>query len=429
MRRLGFLSISVWVILSVAALTRVAFAVDQARRIPPEVLRVVPFSNEAGSIAYALSTGHGFSAPFRTETGPTAWLAPAYPLLLAGIFKIFGPFTLNSFYLAVAWNIIVSALATLPLYFAGKRLGGVPVACLAAWLWAINPNAIVIPFEWIWDTCSSALLGASLLWATMALRHSHRFGPWFAYGLLCGLALLTNPAFASLLPFLFVWLALQARKDKPAPFLRHAVLAAAVTVFCCLPWTIRNYAVFRRLIPLRSNFSFELWLGNNEVFDAQSRSIIGSRVTIYGETRRYSQLGEMAFMDEKWHKATAFMAAHAALELRLTRDRIVAMWIGTAHPVRDFRASDSLLGRSSLFANLAVTLGTVLGTVMLFRRRNPLTMPVVAFATVFPCIYYITHASLRYRHPADPALLLLTAAGAVAAAQWFARQEMCESSP
>jgi len=61
-----------------------------------------------------------------------------------------------------------------------------------------------------------------------------------------------------------------------------------------------------------------------------------ARVTIYGEVRRYVQLGESAFMDEKWNKATTFIAAHPKLELRLTRDRFVAMWLGTPHPFRDF---------------------------------------------------------------------------------------------
>jgi hypothetical protein len=101
MRRiLRTLATSLWLILAVAALARVWFAVDQARRISPEALSVVPFSNEAGSIAFSLSSGHGFSSPFRKDTGPTAWLAPVYPALLALVFRIFGPFTLRSFYSA-----------------------------------------------------------------------------------------------------------------------------------------------------------------------------------------------------------------------------------------------------------------------------------------------------------------------------------------
>jgi len=31
------------------------------------------------------------------------------------------------------------------------------------------------------------------------------------------------------------------------------------------------------------------------------------------------------------------------------------------------------------------------------------------FPVIFPCLYYATHADLRYRHPIDPIVSLLTA--------------------
>jgi hypothetical protein len=34
---------------------------------------------------------------------------------------------------------------------------------------------------------------------------------------------------------------------------------------------------------------------------------------------------------------------------------------------------------------------------------------------VFPVVYYLTHASLRYRHPIDPIIMLLTAVAIAAA--------------
>jgi hypothetical protein len=33
--------------------------------------------------------------------------------------------------------------------------------------------------------------------------------------------------------------------------------------------------------------------------------------------------------------------------------------------------------------------------------------PPAVFPLVFPCLYYVTHADLRYRHPIDPIVLLL----------------------
>ena len=185
---------SLALIVIVAMGVRVAFAWDQARKISPGVLGIVPFQQETGNIAYALAEGKGFSNVFRTETGPTAWLAPVYPLLVAAAFKLFGIFTARAFFACVALNILFSSAACAPIFFAGKRLGGLGVATGAAWLWAVFPSAVMMPFEWIWDTSLSALLAALILWAALELTESEQWLDWGVYGLLWGLTLMTNPA-------------------------------------------------------------------------------------------------------------------------------------------------------------------------------------------------------------------------------------------
>src|SRR5689334_12080743 len=51
------------------------------------------FAGEAGRIARSLALGQGFSNPLFGQTGPTAWLSPGFPVLLAGVFKVFGVYT------------------------------------------------------------------------------------------------------------------------------------------------------------------------------------------------------------------------------------------------------------------------------------------------------------------------------------------------
>ncbi|MFY9529001.1 MAG: hypothetical protein WAR24_08820 [Candidatus Acidiferrales bacterium] len=175
---------SLLLILVVALGSRLGFAWDQGRKISADLVGTVPFLHEMGNIAYSLALGKGFGSVFRKDTGPTAWLTPAYPLLLAGIFRLFGIFTARSFFVAVFLNILFSTAACVPIFYVGKRVGGIGVASGAAWLWAIFPNAIVIPFEWIWDTSLSALLAATILWATLELAESQRLRHWCGYGFL-----------------------------------------------------------------------------------------------------------------------------------------------------------------------------------------------------------------------------------------------------
>jgi len=401
---------SLLLIVIVAMAARLGFAWSQERRIERSLLGVVPFQNETGNIAYSLASGKGFSSLFRGDTGPTAWLAPVYPLLVAGIFRIFGIFTVGSFFAVVFLNSFFSAAACVPIYFAGLRIRGIAVASIAAWLWALFPNAIMIPFEWVWDTSLSALLGAMILWATLAVAESRRWRDWCGYGLLWGLALMTNPSFASLLPFLLGWAAYRAIRAGQSHVARPA-LALCIVFLCCLPWTIRNYATFHRFIPLRSNLPFELWVENNDLFDEHAKNA-KQRITQYEEVRRYARMGETAFMDEKWRLAVQFIQEHPGLETRLTLRRFVAFWAGTETPVKNFLETDSMLIRVIFLLNAIVAAGAVAGIAFLWIQRSHIAFPASVFPLVFPCVYYLAHASLRLKHPIDPVLLLLTAIAA-----------------
>jgi hypothetical protein len=201
-----------------------------------------------------------------------------------------------------------------------------------------------------------------------------------------------------------------------------------------VPWTIRNYVAFHRFIPVRSNLPFELWLGNNEIFDEHARN--GRRsITRTEEARRYAQLGETAYMAEKWELATFFMRAHPGLELRLMGRKVVAFWMGTEAPLKNFRETDSWLIRGVLLSSFLTAVGALCGIAVLWRGREKTTQrrrdgaessenndgekamarksvfPLAVFPVIFPCLYYLTHADLRYRHPIDPVVLVLTVVG------------------
>ena len=411
---------SLALILFVAFGARVAFAWDQERKIPATALATAPFAQETGNIAYSLASGKGFSNPFRLETGPTAWLTPVYPLLVAATFKLFGVFTVASFFFLVFLNVLFSTAICVPIFRVGKRIAGLAVGATAAWLWALFPGAIMVPFEWIWDTSLSALLAATILWATLELADSSRVRDWCGYGLLWGFTLMTNPSLGSLLPFLLGWAAYRAQRrgattssTASVPWLKRSVLALAVATLCCVPWTLRNFAVFNRFVPLRSNFPLELYIGNNENYDDQHPRFPGP-ITKERETVRYFHMGETAFMDEERRKAMTFIVSHPRVELILFADRFASFWTGLPNALQNFLTTDSWLVRVLMLCAVLSGMGALAGIAVLVRRRNDYTVPLAAYPVIFPFLYYITHTSLRYRHPIDPVVLLLTAIAAQA---------------
>ncbi len=68
---------------------------------------------EQGNVARALLAGHGFGSPFLSNQ-PSAIMPPVYPLILAGIYLLFGIHTLPSILAALSLNCLFSALATIP---------------------------------------------------------------------------------------------------------------------------------------------------------------------------------------------------------------------------------------------------------------------------------------------------------------------------
>jgi hypothetical protein len=185
--------------------------------------------------------------------------------------------------------------------------------------------------------------------------------------------------------------------------------------------------VFHRFVPLRSNFAFELYIGNNENYDEKYRHMPGL-ITKDRETLRYLRMGEMPFLDEESRKATRFIETHPRMELVLFGDRFAAFWSGTPFAWETFLAADSWLVRGLILCAVLSGLGALGGIVVLLWKRSAYTFPLAVCPVVFPLVYYVTHTSLRYRHPIDPVVVLLTAVAGGAVWQFFARRWSSEAS-
>src|SRR5258706_6341522 len=99
-----------------AAMVLVALALRLAVVTVGHTYRVNPgadhfgFGWETGRIARSIAEGNGFSSAIHGTTGPTAWVAPLYPYLVAGVFRLFGVYTWSSAWVLLALNSLFSAL-------------------------------------------------------------------------------------------------------------------------------------------------------------------------------------------------------------------------------------------------------------------------------------------------------------------------------
>ena len=164
------------------------------------------FGYETGRIARSIVLGKGFSSPLFGDTGPTAWMTPAYPYLVAAVFKIFGIYTKASALFLLGLNGLASALTCVPVFFIARRGFGERVAWVSAWAWALFPYGIYFPAERIWETwIATFLLTLLFLWG-LYIEDATSLRDWAGWGFRWGLAALVSPAVLGVLPFWGLWI-------------------------------------------------------------------------------------------------------------------------------------------------------------------------------------------------------------------------------
>jgi len=340
--------------------------------------------NEPARIAWALVTGHGYSSPWpNTPLQPTAQQPPAYPLLVAAIFKVFGTYTMSSLWTAVLLNAVFATLTAVAILEIGRRDFGPSVGVVATWVWACWLYEAAVSIR-LWENALSALwLTLSLLFLPKVVS-SARARPWLLFGLLAGAAALTNTTLLALFPFFWLWLWFSSKSELRIR-IRLLVLSVAACILLLLPWTIRNYAVFHRLIPVRDNLGLEFWLGNNE--GAPDR--VEPDFPLLNPSE-YNRLGEINFMEAKGQLGKQFVRQHPRQFLRLTIRRVRLFWI---EPDRSLWRWISLLAW--------------IGAFLAFRHKAAAALPYLTALLIFPLVYYLTHTFPSYRNPIEPIMLIL----------------------
>ncbi|MBV9075048.1 MAG: glycosyltransferase family 39 protein [Acidobacteria bacterium] len=372
------------------------------------------FGFETGRIAASIATGHGFSSPFQPQTGPTAWLAPLYPYLLAGVFKLFGVYTRSSAIVILSINSVFSALTVVVLYYVARRTLGPRGALWTGWLASLVPYAWYWAVKWAWETSLASLVLACVFLVSLRMtglnwigKAKWEFAPerrasdWLLFGVLWGLIALLNPSLLVWLPFCGLWLLIaQLRAHHDSRIFLHAAGAALVFVALLCPWTIRNYRVFHRFIPIRGNFGVELRLGNTENALGTWRWWMHPTNNVL-EMQKYEAMGEVAYVQMKQREGLEFIRAHPGMFLKLSLKRFVYFWYGVP------RSGAEVTNEARYVAFLLSSILAFAGLWALWRLHSPATFLYASLLFSVPVLYYVTFPHARYRAPIEPEMLVL----------------------
>jgi hypothetical protein len=427
------------------------------------------FGFEAGRIARSLVTGQGYANPFNGISGPTAWLPPLYPLLMAAAFKVFGVYTRGSaLALLVVDSALSAAIAPAVYEIAARcfdargiaRRGAkyaTPVAVWSAWMWAVYPAALQYAVHWVWEMSLTACLFSWAIVVALRLRgvgeedrivagptHDDgtvmdgppgcvaRLGLWFVLGVLWGLIALTNASLLLCLPAMMVWVAWpelrkwrlppqRASNSRRGPRLGWGTVVGAVltcVAFAAVlaPWVMRNERVMHAPVLTRDNFGVELYESTLERNDGFPWGTTVPLWTGDPEYQQYVRMGEVAFAKMRGDEAQARIRARPRRIAKWTLNRFLFFWDGTPHPANGHLANEYLRQLSYCFLSVCGLLGLGL---MLYPngQRTPAGDPVRRrvegaglFALIFlllPLPYYLVTVQPRFRHPMEPLIAVL----------------------
>lgn len=355
---------------------------------------------EMGLLARSLVAGGGLSSPFGgpgsgAESGPTALIAPGYPILIAGIFRVFGTYSFASEMAIILLQIAANLITVWLMMHLARTLFDGRAAVVAGMIWACSPPLIFVPTI-CWDSSIAIAMLTGFFVFVLFIRRQSTREAWLLLGVYCALAALINPALLPVLVAGTLWLAWQIRRKS-----RTVILLAALSFLVVFaPWPVRNATVFHAFVPLRSTIGFELWMGNHP---GASGALEENLFPTFnrGELEQYNRLGEIAYTRHKAELARTFILQNPATFLHLTALRAGRYWLGTGNP-----------GGSLFFpAHAIFTTGFGLAGLWLLvkKRRRGLAVLFAIPLLLFPLPYYVTHAEFRYRLVIDPLLTILAA--------------------
>jgi 4-amino-4-deoxy-L-arabinose transferase-like glycosyltransferase len=373
------------------------------------------FGYEMGRIASSLATGHGFGNPFDGYTGPTTWVAPLYPLLLSGVFKIFGVYSLASGWVILTINSLFSALTTLTIYEIAARTLNRRTAAWSSWIWALYPAFIQYAVRWVWEMSLSTWLFSLIVVVAQRMRgvgelsnpnaspksEPRTLSRWLLFGLLWGLLALSNPSLLLFLPAAGLWI-LHGTRNLRRQWSFVAV-AAAIFLLCISPWAVRNALVFHRFIPMRANFGAEFYLGNGPGANGFLMEY-NHPYEVPAQLRLYGEMGEVAYAQMRGRLAWQFVASDPRLFMRNSIKRAYFFWISVPHATGKPWYLEAARVANFSFFSIAGLLGLALAL-----KRHIAGASIFAWAFLLaPLVYYFVTAAARFRHPLEPLLLILT---------------------
>ncbi len=264
-------------------------------------------------------------------------------------------------------------------------------AFLAALATAFYPYFVFYAIAGVTET-----LFIVLLLGTFVCWYRARFT---AAAVLAVLAILTRPTIDLLVPLLIGYFALVVHRFSGARTLRQ--LAAYVVIYATLmaPWWLHNYRTYGTFVRLNLGGGIVFYSGNN------SHNETGGSLDTDSDRKQFAGIADPVARDRAmWDAGLAYIKNNPERFVELAGLKFVRFW-------RLWPYASAYSGRAYVVVSL-LTFVPVLVLAMLYLglwgwREIALVAPVLGLIGYFTLVHVVLAASLRYRLPLEPFLIVL----------------------
>ncbi|MFN3656964.1 MAG: hypothetical protein ACK4UO_06890 [Pseudolabrys sp.] len=331
-----------------------------------------------------------------------AWEMPGTVLFFSPFVRLFGPEGAIA-PIRFAQSLLLALQCGLIAFIAGRVARNETAAFIAACIAALYPFLLfyqgLLLSETLFNTFLLGALAALYAWQARGARIG---GLLVLACALFAAATLTKATLTVLPPLLIAvtaWTAGLAWRRIIAVLLAAACLYAAFLS----PWWIRNAAVLGSFVPFTTSSAQNLYLGNNP--ENLEGGIDWSRdVEPEVAARLLAMPDEVARQRAFGARATAYIKEHPAAFLDVAAKKFVRFW-NIIPNAPEFRGIYAVVSAVSFGPVLLLAL---IGLVRLARQWR-LLVPIVIVIGYFTAVHTVTIASLRYRLPVEPLLIVLAA--------------------
>jgi 4-amino-4-deoxy-L-arabinose transferase-like glycosyltransferase len=381
--------------------------------------------DEHDFVNIALGLAHGdeyLSAPQRANPVLSFFLASIYRLLGFGYLV---PRLLQS---------VIGALTVSIVFTLAQRLFDRRVALLAGLGAALYPPLIYICGVFYVECLFTTLLALSvyLLYLSAQSRGRRFLSLLICSGVVIGITVLCRPIFLVFLPFA-VFFIVCSYHGTPTRKIASAMALVMITCVAILPWTLRNYALYGRILLVATGSGSFLWRGNNELAKADTDDRYlqpgagdvwltrlqalppapqSALLQKYSDVQRDIQ--ELDEIDRDRYLqglALAFMWEHPTQSLALFVQKVRTLYtafteVRTEH--RDFFKSKQRVALSLLFyPTLGLAIIGMLYGLRQWRKYLILYLPILSLTLA----YGLLTSATRFRIPFEPYLLIFASYG------------------